>query len=385
VRTGSTRKDATVVGRIDTVGDRGLAIPEDARRLDATGLTLLPGLWDMHAHLKQVEWLPAYLASGVTTVRDLGNETEFLTTLRGGLADHPAAGPRVLAAGFIDATPSEGAPYTSAVADSPEQGRELVRRYRAAGFDAIKVWSNVSADTLSAIAAEAHASGLEVTGHVPQALTLEEALSRGLDQVNHVGYVTDALSRGDILETLRKTQIVVDPTLVVTRYATRGRTTPLASYEPCAEWMPRELVEIWSAFGVAPEDATDAEASFEQALATVRALDEAGVPIVAGSDQGLPGCTLLLELELYVRAGLTPLEALRTATLVPAQVTGLEGELGSIAPRMRADLILVEGNPLEDIRALRNLRHVIRDGVVLEPSELRRLADLSQSQIPTGK
>jgi imidazolonepropionase-like amidohydrolase len=220
---------------------------------------------------------------------------------------------------------------------------------------------------------------------VPQALTLEEALSRGLDQVNHVGYVTDALSRGDIIETMRKAQIVVDPTLVVTRYATRPRTTPLASYGPCAEWMPRELVEIWSAFGVAPEDATDAEASFEQALATVRALDEAGVPIVAGSDQGLPGCTLLLELELYVRAGLTPLEALRTATLVPAQVTGLEGELGSIAPRMRADLILVEGNPLEDIRALRNLRHVIRDGVVLEPSELRRLADLSQSQIPTGK
>jgi imidazolonepropionase-like amidohydrolase len=383
VTTGSTRKDATVVvrgGRIDAVGDRGLAMPEDAERLDAKGLTLLPGLWDMHAHLKQVEWLPAYLASGVTTVRDLGNETEFLTTLRDGLAVNPAAGPRVLAAGFIDATPAEGAPYTSAVADSPEQGRELVRRYRAAGFDAIKVWSNVSAETLSAIAAEAHTLGLKVTGHVPSALTLEDALARGLDQVNHIGYVTDALSRGDVLETLRKAQNVVDPTLVVTRYATRPRTTPLASYEPCAEWMPRELVEIWSAFGVAPEDAAEGEAQLERGLAAVRALHAAGVPIVAGSDQGLPGCTLLLELELYVRAGLTPLEALRTATLVPARVMGLEGELGSIAPGMRADLILVDGNPLDDIRALRNLRRVIRDGVVLDPAELHRLADLSPSE-----
>jgi imidazolonepropionase-like amidohydrolase len=111
--------------------------------------------------------------------------------------------------------------------------------------------------------------------------------------------------------------------------------------------MPRELVEIWSAFGVAPEDAAGAE----HALTTVRALHEAGIPIVAGSDQGLPGCTLLLELELYVRAGLTPLEALRTATLVPARLMGLEGELGAIDPGMRADLILVEGNLLEDMRA----------------------------------
>lgn len=220
---------------------------------------------------------------------------------------------------------------------------------------------------------------------MPQALTLEEALARGLDQISHIGYVTDALSRDDVVETLRKAQIVVDPTLVVTRYATRPRTTPLASYQPCAEWMPRELVDIWSAFGAASEDAADAEASFERALATVRALHEAGVPIVAGSDQGLPGCTLLLELELYVRAGLTPLEAISTATLAPARVMGLEGELGSIAPGMRADLILVEGNPLEDIHALRNLRWVIRDGVVLEPMALRRLADLSPSHLTTGK
>ena len=380
VRTGSTRKSATVVlrdGRIDAVGDSGLAVPEDAERLDSKGLTLLPGLWDMHAHLKQVEWLPAYLASGVTTVRDLGNETEFLTALRSELAANPAIGPRVLAAGFIDATPAEGAPYTIAVADSPERGRELVRQYRAAGFEGIKVWSNVSAETLSAIAAEAHALGLKVTGHVPQAVTLEDALARGLDQVNHVGYLVEAVSRAGVVESLRKHDIVVDPTLVVSRYATRPRATPLASCEPCAEWMPRELVDIWSAFGVAPEDAVGAEASFERALAAVRTLHEAGVPIVAGSDQGLPGCTLLLELELYVRAGLTPLEALGTATLVPARVMGLEGELGAIAAGMRADLILVEGNPLEDIRALRSLRKVIRDGVVLDPIGLRRLADLS--------
>jgi imidazolonepropionase-like amidohydrolase len=380
VKTGAMHEDATVLirgGRIESMGYATLPIPEDAERLDARGLTLLPGLWDMHAHLKQVEWLPAYLASCVTTVRDLGNETEFLVTLREGLAARPATGPRVLAAGFIDATPAEGAPYTSVVADSPEQGRARVRQYQAAGFDSIKVWSNVSGEALSAIANEAHSLGLEVTGHVPLSLTLEDAIARGLDQVDHVGYVTDALSRGNVLETLRTKRIVVDPTLVVNRYATRPQTSPLASYEPCAEWMPKELVDMWSAFGVAPEEAAAAETSFERSLETVRRLHDGGVQIVAGSDQGLPGCTLLLEIELYVRAGIGNLDAIRAATLVPARVMGLDGELGAIAPGMRADLILVDGNPLKDIRSLRYLRRVIRDGVALDPWELRRLADLS--------
>lgn len=379
---------ATVIlraGRIEAIGRHDLPVPADAERLDGRGLTLLPGLWDMHAHLKQVEWLPAYLAAGVTTVRDVGNELAYISALRNDLSAADVLGPGVLAAGLIDARPVEGDPYTSAMANTADEGRTLVREYRRRGFQAVKIWNNVSGDVLKAVAAQAHAAGLTVTGHIPRGLTLEGALSLGLDEINHVSFIMEALRGGDattaagrrLIEPLRTAGVVVDPTLVVVRYATRPRTTPLAEIEPCAEWMPAELVQVWSAFGVPPDQAAASEAQFNAALAMVRALHAAGVPIVAGSDQGLPGCTLVHELELYVRAGLTPFEALQSATITPARIMGLDQELGTIAVGKRADLILVEGNPLDFISNLRKLRYVIRDGAVLEPVWLRRQADLA--------
>jgi imidazolonepropionase-like amidohydrolase len=381
-------EQATVVvrnGRISAVGPSGAtAVPRGTRVVDGAGLTVLPGLWDMHAHLKQVEWLPAYLAVGVTTVRDLGNEPGFLLGMRSSLRQGERVGPRILAAGLIDATPATGQPFIGPArrADTPEVGRRLVRRYHALGYDQIKTWANIRPDVLRAVGAEAHRLGLRVTGHVPNGVDAVEGVHLGMDEIAHSGDLVAAMGAGGpeggigrrIIEALARAGTVVDPTLVVIRYGTRSRTAPLVTFEPCARDVPGELRAIWDGLASAPEDSAAGEATFRMALRTVGALHRAGVPLVAGSDQGIPGCSLLHELELYVRAGLTPLDAIRTATSVPARVMGLLADLGTIDVGKRADLLVVAGDPTRDIRALRATRHVVVEGRLLSPVALRLLA-----------
>jgi len=174
--------------RIVAVGTRAqVKIPKTATVLETTGKFLIPGLWDMHAHFQQVEWGPAYLAAGVTSSRDVGNEFEFICTVRAGIdsAILPI-GPRLLLAGIVDGT----SPTSFGIirADTVEQAQEVVQRYKRAGFDQIKVYGSISAEVLRALAAEAHKCGMTVTGHVPDQMDTFQAIEAGLDQINHVGY-----------------------------------------------------------------------------------------------------------------------------------------------------------------------------------------------------
>ena len=375
-------------GRIAAVGAaREVEVPAGVRRLRGRGMTVLPGLWDSHAHLKQAEWLPAYLAAGITTVRDLGGDDAFLQALRRA-AETSAVSvwPRIVAAGFINAKPAVGKPYTSAAAGTPEEARALVRRYRNAGYELIKLWNALDDEVAAAAIAEAHSAGMRVTWHVPDGVDADAALAAGVDEINHAWSV---LSFGDAAfrrsssgrSTLRRLAdrgIVVDPTLVVAAYQARPRTETLARFEPCAAWMPAELVRAWAGFGATPDALPAAREQLRRAMRAVKALQEAGVPIVAGSDQGIPGCTLVRELELYVDAGLTPFEALRTATVTPARVAGLLDRAGTIEPGKSADLTVVAGDPLADISALRRVHLVVRAGRVLRPEDLRKAAQLSR-------
>ena len=359
-------EDGVVVvrdGRLAAVGPRGSTpVPRGVRTIDGSGLTVVPGLWDMHAHLKQAEWLPAYAAAGITTVRDLGNEPAQLLAYRTALRRGDRLGPRILAAGFIDALPPSNRPYTGPAlqANTPDAGRRLVRRYHALGYDQIKVWANVRPAVLRAIAAEAHALGLRVTGHVPAGIDALTAVRFGMDEIAHMNALLAALGNADpaspagarFIDSLRRAHVVVDPTLVVTRYATRSRSVPLREFEPCAADVPPELVSLWDGLAADPGDSAEGEAIVTKALGAVRALHRAGVPIVAGTDQGIPACTLMHELELYVRAGLTPLEAIGAATSVPARVMGLLGEVGTVTAGSRADLLVVDGDPSRDIGVL---------------------------------
>lgn len=374
--------DATVMvegERVTRVGPSpDVRVPPRAQHIDGTGRSLVPGLWDMHAHLREPEQGPAYLAAGVTSVRDVGNAPAFAEALRT-LARLPRTPvPQMYLAGFIDGPSLR--PHTGSVAKTPEEGRALVSRFVAAGYDQIKTWENVSADTLAAIADEAHRAHRPVTGHVPAALTAFQALDGGLDQINHIFKLVEAADNdldspaGRRLRSLLLTRgTVVDPTLVVVEYGLRAFTTPIASFEPGVLKAPGVIARTWNAFGRAPQQAS--REPLERAERFVRDLHEAGVPIVAGTDGGVPGHTLHRELELYVEAGLTPLEALATATSTPAKVMGVDAQFGAIAAGMVADLVLVDGRPDEDIRALRRVRAVMKKGRLWDPEALWKAVD----------
>src|SRR5205814_3402958 len=156
-------------GRVDAVGVGGeVAVPPDATIVDAAGKFVVPGLWDMHAHFEQVEWGPIYLATGITTVRDVGNELEFIAEVRDAVAAGRGLGPRLLLAGVIDGEGPNGLGLARAA--TPEEGRRWVNRYLAARFDQIKIYSSIKPEVLRAIAAEAHRHKLTVTGHVPNGM-----------------------------------------------------------------------------------------------------------------------------------------------------------------------------------------------------------------------
>ena len=188
--------DATVVihkGRIVAAGPRSkVKVPKHANVVDARGKTILPGLWDMHAHFEQVEWGPIYLAAGVTTVRDCGNEFEFITAVRDAIAPGPR--PRTTAAasrcGRWIGHRSRSAWNASIRPTRPACGSN---RYHAAGFQQMKIYSSVKLEELKAVTDEAHRLGMTVTGHVPEGLNAYQAIEAGQDQINHIEYIADIM------------------------------------------------------------------------------------------------------------------------------------------------------------------------------------------------
>ena len=180
-------------GKITATGPESkIRIPGDFQRIDARGKTVLPGLWDMHAHFEQVEWGPIYLAAGVTTVRDCGNEFDFITAVRDAVANGRGLGPRLLLAGIVDGTST----YAIGVnrVDTPEQAKFWVDKYHAANFQQMKIYSSVKLEELKDVTTEAHRLGMTVTGHIPEGLTAYQAINAGQDQINHVTYIADIMA-----------------------------------------------------------------------------------------------------------------------------------------------------------------------------------------------
>ena len=389
--------DAAVVihdGRIVAVGPHAqVKIPRHATVIDGKGKTILPGLWDMHAHFEQVEWGPIYLAAGVTTVRDCGNEFEFITAVRDAIAQGRGLGPRILAAGIVDGT----GPLALGVqrVDTPEQAKMWVDRYHAAGFQQMKIYSSVKLEEVKAVADEAHRVGMTVTGHVPEGLNAYQTIAVGQDQINHVQYIADIMRKQlpptatrlerreavanidftspeaqKALAFLKEHHTVVDPTLAIFEMFTATTAKPPASFEPGVNKVPVELREQLT--DVEPPNANTelGEKVFQKEVQIVGAMHRAGIPIVAGTDQTVPGYSLHREIELYVQAGFTPMEAIQAATIVPARVLGFDKELGTVEKGKRGDLILIKGNPLEDVRNTRNVEYVITNGTMYHTAEL---------------
>jgi imidazolonepropionase-like amidohydrolase len=356
-------------------------VPEGAQVVDAHGKSVLPGLWEMHAHFEQVEWGPIYLATGVTTARDVGNEREFIVAARDAIAAGKGVGPRLVMAGVVDGS----GPFALGLirVDTPEQAREQVQKYKAAGFQQIKIYSSVKPEILKVVTAEAHRLGMTVTGHIPFGMNAIQGIEDGMDQINHVEYLTplledpkshtidpDVPNVKKVIKLLLDHHIVLDDTLALMEVILHPLDHPISGFEPGILKVAPELKEALETMGTPPPKAEQSAATFRAMVATVRVLHQAGVPIVAGTDQTVPGFSLDREIELHVEAGFTPMEAIQSASLVPARAMGMEKDSGTIEVGKRADVILVDGNPLENISDIRKVSTVFANGRMFEPAKL---------------
>ncbi len=390
-----TQRDVTVFvenGKIARIDPQNI-LPSSTSGLeviDGHGKFLIPGLWDMHAHYEQVEWGPIYLASGVTTVRDCGNEFDYIFAVRDAMQSGRGIGPRLLVAGIVDGTGP--ATLGAVIADTPEQAREIVRRYKKAGALQIKIYSSMKPALVPVITAEAHRLGMTVTGHVPIGMTTSQAVAAGYDGINHLQYLATEmvkLERGKAVppfdphspraekffDLLQQHHTVIDDTVAL--YETEFHTddTPLRTFEPGIDHVAPPLLAALDNPGVPVAQAAGPRSLYALMLAILGEARKRGLPIVAGTDQAIPGHSLHREMEIYVQAGFTPMEALQAATIVPARVMKLDGELGTVEVGKRADMVLLDADPLLDIHNTRRISKTISGGSVYDPAPLWRSVD----------
>lgn len=395
-------QDQTVVvagERIQSAGPSAhIATPAGAEVIDATGKTLLPGLWDMHAHVGDPDGL-LNLAAGVTTVRDLANDTETLLARRQRIEEGKEIGTRIILAGIIDGPgPFQGP--TKVLVSTPDEARAAVDNYLRLGYVQIKIYSSVRPDLVPAIIKEAHQHGLRVSGHIPAEMTAAQCVELGYDEIQHANFLmlnfmpdvkntnstsrfTEVAKRGadlnldspefqSFVKLLQDHHTVLDPTLSVFEdmFDARAGKIPLG-YASVAKRLPPQVRRNLLTAGLTPPPGMDQQyrASFTKMVELVGTLYRAGIPIEDGTDS-IPGFALHREFELDVQAGIPANKVLQDATLNAARIMKLDADLGSIAPGKLADLTLVNGDPVARISDIRKTALVVKNGVVYKPEEL---------------
>ncbi len=403
--TGTVKPGTTVVvlrNRVQAVGPDGeVAIPKAAEVIDARGRMLLPGLWDMHAHVSDSDGL-LNLAAGVTSVRDLANDIDLLADLRQRWGSGRALGPRIFPAGFLDG-PGPYAGPTKVLVDDEAQVKAALDRYAQLGYEQIKIYSSIRPELVPVIVAEARKRTFRISGHIPAFMTAEQAVQQGFDEIQHVVFLflnflsdkvkdTRTPDRFKVpaeqaalldlksekvrafIQLLADKKIAVDPTVTVfeNMYLARpGEVSP--SFAAVADRLPVQVRRGLYRGGLQVPEGMDGRFrdSFRAFLRMVKLLYDAGVPLEAGTD-ALAGFALHRELELYVEAGIPAPEVLRIATLAPARILGKEAILGTVAPGKLADFILVDGDPTTRIADIRRVTLTIKDGAIHDPAALYR-------------
>ena len=352
-------------------------VPSAMQRVSVSG-TALPGLIDSHVHL--ADWmLPGFLAAGVTTVRDMGNDLDWILERRARTAAEPTSGPRILCVGpLLDGEqawwPGIGRPHVD-----PAAIRRSVAELAQAGVDAIKLYVNVTPAQMTAAVEQARLHGLSVLAHLGTT-GISEALAAGVAELEHmsgcVHHIHGGLATVDP-EPADVGEVVLCPTLVVWDRLGTVNDMVFAADER-REWVPPEIRQAWRRFPQRfgpPEERLLRQASVVAMKSRLLALFEAGTTVIAGSDTPWPhippGFGLHDELALLVDAGMSPVDALMSATTTPARVLGLSGEIGRLEPGFRADIVVAEGDPTIDILALQAIRLIVRNGVLVPVDELR--------------
>ena len=400
--------DVLVVGnRIIAIGtDAARLAPAGAKTIDARGQTLLPGLWDMHFHTRSSGDGLLNLANGVLTVRDMGGDPEAAIDWRRRFASGELLGPRMFLAGLIEgksATATDGVHVSTA-----EELSRAITMFEDNGYDEIKIYSSFPAALLPQAVREAHGRGLRIGGHVPVGLRMDDVVKLGFDDVSHFnfaflnflgdevqkrtntlarmlepaarGYAIDLDSR-EVMASValwRSHGIVLDSTALVLEHLFTGKLGVLdPAFGGFGGRLPPTVTRNGLVGGLAKteEQRLLYTRSFEHVLPLLKIMHDQGIAIVPGTD-GAAGILLVRELELYVKAGIPAGDALQMATLVPAQMMKLDSESGSVTVGKLADLILVEGDPTRDISTLRNVRTVIRNGILLDGAALQAAAGI---------
>ncbi len=385
-------------GIIRSVGSN--APPESVTTIiDGENDILMPGLWDMHTHLFAGSGL-LHIAAGVTTARDLGNNPDRLDEVRAMFDDGSVIGPRSFAAGFIDRKSPFSAPIDR-LAESREDALQLVRDYAARGYPQIKIYSSIDPSWVEDIAAEVHSHNMRLSGHIPSFMTAEQAVRQGFDEIQHINMLflnflagpeddtrtplrfslvaekagvmdLDSAEVSAFIELLKDNNVVVDPTVAIFDNMFRHRSGDLSpSFAMVAEHMPPAVRRglLAGEMDINDENAARYAASAQALLDMIKRLHQAGVPLVAGTDS-LAGFGLHRELELYVQAGIAESDVIRLATLGAAEVMAMADKSGSITVGKNADMVLLPGNPLEDINAVRRAKMVFKGNRYWRPSRL---------------
>lgn len=407
--------------RIMAIGD--VEIPSDAQVIDASGKYVIPGLWDMHAHLVWGDWNLSDLlvAHGVTGVRDMWGSLEQAEALRMAAAAGQPMPRMIMAGNLVDGTPLFWP--DASIAGTPEMGRAVVDSLADAGAPFVKVYDSLAPEVYDAIVTRAAERGLRVAGHVPMRVRAAHASDAGQRSIEHVFGVLpgcstaeDSLLAGSeamlrlmaegsmpaalqawlggmkqmtetydetrcraLAEQLARNETWVVPTLVTLR-GTWMRNDSTFRSDSRLKYIPPEMRDSWLPENSFParlyrdQDWRTGQAMYRLAVEVVGLLEGEGVPLLAGSDAVVPyvfaGSGLHDELELLVEAGLSTVQALRTATINPARFLQRSDELGTVEEGKLADLVLLDANPLEDITNIMNIYGVILDGTFMSRSDL---------------
>lgn len=408
--------------RIANVFRRGeIDLPKDARVIEASGKTILPGIIESHGHVGNLMddtlikvddylaltslFMKEFIEHGITTVRDTGNfdPGEIFHVLKRGRGDWPR---HFGAAVILDGPADPPAPWKwLKVVDDADEARKEVAKLIQAGVDFVKIYAWMKAHVLRAVVEEAHFQGLKVAAHVGHVLTVKEAVRIGVDALEHVRVGREIMNQGDLvtlkalppraldplvswrpwrfidpsseqadrlIDFMAERGVFFTPTLTLARAILKG-DVPEVIEPPGIEKMPKTLRNWWKEFAYPSdytrEDFKHAKVELARQMVFVGRAQKGGVKVVAGSDTPnpfvLPGSSLHDELQLLVESGLTPMEALVAATGRASELLGQQNDLGTVAKGRYGDILILDGNPLENIQNIRRVRTVLKSGQVV--------------------
>jgi len=401
------KTDMTVIvkgNRITSIGKSSkIRVPKNAQVIDASGKFLIPGLWDMHTHLsfyadmKQPQppltAFPVLIANGVTGVRDLGGNLEQIDKWRKEIADGTLIGPRIVRAGaFVDGPKktNEFRASMTIVVNNPEEARRTVTTLKQRGVDFIKVHNGISHDAYLALADECRKQGIPLVTHLPRSVRMAEASNARTHSIEHIETLTESISFDVAAGEKPK-----DPLLALAELTDDKAKSLFALFAKNGTWFDPTLVAYRSFVQEAEENVLKnadswkkavegRTALFQRYLVLIGMMQRAGVGILAGTDFARkrseypypvtqPGTDLHEELALFVEAGMTPLEALQTATLNPAKYLNIQKDYGTVKKGKIADLVLLDANPLDDIANTKKISAVVVNGRYLSKEQLQEM------------